>query len=85
MFAPTTPRELLNLLTTKQHRQRVLIIVQTTQSSGLAFQTQAVLVNLKIITTFRSYASYNKQPTISKGENMRQSPQLLRSTGLEMP
>lgn len=71
MFAPTTPRELLNLLTTKQHRQRVLIIVQTIQSSGLAFQTQAVLVNLKIITTFKSYASYNKQPIapINKGEN----------------
>lgn len=48
---PTTPHELFNLLTTKQHRQRVLIIVQTIQSAGLAFQTQAVLMNLKIITT----------------------------------
>lgn len=48
---PTTPHELFNLLTTKQHRQRVLIIVQTIQSAGLAFQTQAVLMNLKTITT----------------------------------
>lgn len=49
-FVPCPPHEPLNLLTTKQHRQRVLIIVQTIQSLGLAFQTQAVLVNLKIIT-----------------------------------
>lgn len=75
---PPAPRELLNLLTTKQHRQRVLIIVQTIQSVGLAFQTQAVLVNLKIVTTFKSYASYSNQPTTTKEENMRQSPLLLK-------
>lgn len=85
MSTPTTPHELHNLLTTKQHRQRVLIIVQTIQSARLAFQTQAVLMNLKsLLRNFKSYARYNRQP-ISKGQNTRQSPLLLKSTGLEMP
>lgn len=78
MFTPRSC-ELLNLLTTKQHRQRVLIIVQTIHSVGLAFQTQAVLVNLKIITTFTSYASYSNQPPTTKVENRRRSPLLLKT------
>ena len=75
-FVP--PLQLLNLLTTKRYRQRVLITVQTTESVELAFQTQAVLVNLKIITIFKSYASYSNQPPTTKTENKRQSLLLLK-------